>query len=177
MNLSRAIDSRLAEQARTFEVVAWIAVVVLALNFLALLRVLTLIEPVTAAFAHGAWEGLGPAIAPVGRRLVELMPVFFYLGGVISLARMFGRVANGELLSRTNAAGLADVGSSLMWGAAAGAVMVPWIQSWIDRDYGFGGLDLTLETAILFVIGGALMVLGRIMTHATGLQTELDSNV
>ena len=34
-------------------------------------------------------------------------------------ARIFGRVAKGDLFSKANSEGLAEVGSSLLWGAAA----------------------------------------------------------
>jgi len=102
-------NAKLADQAKTFEVIAWIAVVVLSLQFLVFL----------------------------------------------------------------NSAGLAEVGSSLLWGAAASAVIVPWIRSWIAGDYGFSGIHLEIETWVIAVIGGAILVLGKMMAQAGRLQSEL----
>ena len=177
MGLSRTFDSKLVDQARTFEVIAWVAWVVLAVQLLVLLRLLTLIGPAAAAFSHGDWMGLRLAAEPVLRRLVEFLPVLIYLGGLAAAARIFHRVADGELFSKTNSNGLAEVGSSLLWGAAAGAVIVPWIQSWIDGEYGFSGIHLETETPVIAVIGGAILVLGRMKAHAGRLQSELDEIV
>ena len=174
MGLSRAIDSKLVSQARTFEVIAWVATVTLAVQLLVLLKLLTLIGPAAEALSHGDWIGLRLAAEPVLRRLVEFLPLVIYLGGVIAAARIFGRVADGELFSKANSNGLAEVGSSLLWGAASGAVIVPWIQSWIDGEYGFSGLHLEVETWVIAVIGGAILVLGRMMAQAGRLQSELD---
>ena len=174
MGLSRAIDSKLVSQARTFEVIAWVATVTLAVQLLVLLKLLTLIGPAAEALSHGDWIGLRLAAEPVLRRLVEFLPVLIYLGGLAAAARIFHRVAEGELFSKANSNGLAEVGSSLLWGAAAGAVIVPWIQSWIDGEYGFSGIHLEVETWVIAVIGGAILVLGRMMAQAGRLQSELD---
>lgn len=174
MGLSSAFDSKLTGQARTFEVIAWVAWVVLAVQLLVLLRLLTLIGPATYALSHGDWMGLRLAAEPVLRRLVEFLPVLIYLGGLAAAARIFHRVADGELFSKANSNGLAEVGSSLLWGAAASAVIVPWIQSLIDREYGFSGIHLETETWVIAVIGGAILVLGRMMAQAGRLQSELD---
>lgn len=174
MGLSRAIDSKLVSQAKTFEVIAWVATVVLAVQLLILLKLLGLIGPAADAFSHGDWMGLRLAAEPVLLRLVEFLPVVIYLGGVMAVARIFGRVADGELFSKANSNGLAEVGSSLLWGAAASAVIVPWIQSWIDGEYGFSGIHLEVETWVIAVIGGAILVLGRMMAQAGRLQSELD---
>lgn len=174
MGFSRALDSKLVSQAKTFEVIAWVAAVVLAVQLLVLLRLLSLINPAADALLQGDWEGLRLAAQPVMRRLVEFLPGLIYLGGVIAAARIFGRVADGELFSKANSNGLAEVGSSLLWGAAASAVIVPWIQSWIDGEYGFSGIHLEAETWVIAVIGGAILVLGKMMAQAGRLQSELD---
>ena len=51
---------------------------------------------------------------------------------------------------------------------------MPWIQSWIDGEYGFSGIHLEVETWVIAVIGGAILVLGRMMAQAGRLQSELD---
>lgn len=174
MAVSRSLDSKLVDQARTFEVLAWIAVVVLAVQLLALVGLVRLIGPVIETFASSGREGLREVMQPLLGRLVGLLPGLIYLGGLIAAARIFGRVAKGELFSEANAKGLAEVGSALLWGAAASAVIVPWVRSWIDGEYGFSGVHLESETWVIAVIGGAILVLGRMMAHAGRLQTELD---
>lgn len=175
MSLTRTVDSKLVDQAKTFEVIAWIAVVVIALKFLLLLKLLTLISPLYDAFLLRNPTELWAAAQPVLRRLVTLLPVVFYLGGVLAAAGIFRRVAEGELFSRANSAALAEVGASLLWGAGASAVGVPWLFAWLDGDYGFGGIRGDLEIYVVVVIGGAILVLGRMMAQAGRLQSELDA--
>lgn len=168
---------RLTDQARTFEVIAWIAVVTLALQLLVFLKLLTLIEPAIEAARYGDWYGFRSALPPVLSRLVDVLPALIYLGGVLAAARIFGRVAKGELFSRANSDGLAEVGSSLLWGAAASSLIVPWVKSWIEGEYGFAGIHLEMETWVIAVIGGAILILGKMMAQARRLQSQLDEIV
>lgn len=167
-------NSKLVDQAKTFEVIAWIAVVTLSVQFLVFLKLLTLIGPIADAIRLGDTTGLREVFQPVLYRLVDVLPALIYLGGVWAAALIFGRVAKGELFSRANSQGLAEVGSSLLWGAAASAVIVPWIKSWLDGDYGFSGIHLETETWVIAVIGGAILVLGKMMAQAGRLQSALD---
>jgi len=166
-------NARLVDQARTFEVIAWIAVAALSLQFLVFLKLLTLIGPIADAIRLGDTSGLRGAFQPVLLRLVDVLPALIYLGGLFAAARIFGRVAAGDLFSKANSEGLAEVGSSLLWGAGASAVIVPWIKSWLGGDYGFGGFHLEMETWVIAVIGGAVLILGKMMAQAGRLQTEL----
>ncbi len=167
-------NAKLTDQAKTFEVIAWIAVVTLALQFLVFLKLLTLIGPANDAIRYGDWAGLRLALPPVLSRMVDVLPALIYLSGVLAAARIFGRVARGELFSRANSDGLAEVGSSLLWGAAASAVIVPWIKSWLDGEHGFAGFHLEMETWVIAVIGGAILILGKMMAQARRLQSQLD---
>lgn len=173
--MSFSSKAKLVDQAKTFEVLAWVAVVVLGVQFLVLLKLLTLIRPGIDLVTHGDWAGFRDAGGPVLRRLVELWPVLIYFGGLLSAAAIFGRVSKGELFSQANSRDLGEVGASLLYGAVAQAVLVPWIQSWIDGEYGFSGIHLETETWVIAVIGGAILVLGRMMTEAGRLQSELDA--
>ena len=166
-------NAKLTDQARTFEVIAWIAVVSLSVQFLVFLKLLTLIGPIADAIRLGDTTGLRVVFQPVLSRLVDVLPALIYLGGVLAAARIFGRVANGDLFSKANSQGLADVGSSLLWGAAASALFVPWIKSWLDGEYGFSGLRMESETWVIAVIGGAILILGKMMAQAGRLQSEL----
>lgn len=165
--------AKLVDQARTFEVIAWIAVVVLSLQFLVFLKLLTLIEPIAYAFNTGDRTALVVAVQPVLLRLIDVLPALIYLGGLLAAAHIFGRVARGELFSRANSEGLAEVGSSLLWGAAAGALIVPWIKGWVDGELAFGRVHLEMETWVIAVVGGAILVLGKMMAQAGRLQSEL----
>lgn len=167
-------NAKLVDQAKTFEVIAWIAVVTLSLQFLVFLKLLNLIGPALDAFRVGDWTGVREAGEPVLLRLIDVLPALIYLGGVWAAAHIFGRVAKGELFSRANSEGLAEVGSSLLWGAAASAVIVPWIKSWIAGEYGFSGIHLEIETWVIAVIGGAILILGKMMAQAGRLQSQLD---
>jgi hypothetical protein len=167
-------NAKLTDQARTFEVIAWFAVATLSLQALAFVKLLLLIGPIADAIRFGDTTGLREVFPPVLSRLVDVLPALIYLGGVLAAARIFGRVANGELFSKANSQGLADVGSSLLWGAAASALIVPWIKSWLDGEYGFSGLRMESETWVIAVIGGAILILGKMMAQAGRLQSELD---
>lgn len=148
--------------------------VTLSVQFLVFLKLLTLIGPIADAIRLGDTTGLREVFQPVLYRLVDVLPALIYLGGVWAAALIFGRVAKGELFSRANSQGLAEVGSSLLWGAAASAVIVPWIKSWLDGEHGFSGIHLETETWVIAVIGGAILVLGKMMAQAGRLQSALD---
>ena len=172
--MSFASNAKLADQAKTFEVIAWIAVVTLSLQYLVFLKLLTLIRPLAEAFRLRDGTGIYEAAQPVLLRLVDVLPALIYLGGVLAAAHIFGRVSKGELFSRANSEGLAEVGSSLLWGAGASAVIVPWIKSWAAGEYGFGGIHLETETWVIAVIGGAILILGKMMAQAGRMQSQLD---
>jgi len=168
-----SLDPKLVDQAKTVEVFAWIAAVTLGVQGLALLGLLNLIGPI----ADRDGQGFLQAFRELAPRLVGLLPAFCYFTGVVAAARIFGRVREGELFSEANAGGLSEVGSSLIWGAAATAIIVPVIQSWIAGEHAFFGIRAEPEVWVLAVIGGAVMVLGRMMRHGMRLQTELDEIV
>lgn len=168
-----SLDRKLVDQAKTVEVFAWIAAVTLGVQALALLGLLNLV----GTAADGDWQGFHNAFVALAPQLVGLIPAVCYFMGVVAAARIFGRVAKGELFSEANAGGLSEVGSSLVWGAIAGALIVPAIQSWIAHEHAFFGLRAEPEIWVLAVIGGAVMVLGRMMRHGIRLQGELDEIV
>ncbi|HYE45434.1 MAG TPA: DUF2975 domain-containing protein [Caulobacter sp.] len=174
-------DSNLTGQARTFEVLAYVAVATLAVQFLLLLGLLRLIEPLWAAVLGGDWSAFKVAGQPVLRRLVGLIPVLCYLGGLLSAAKIFGRVSAGQLFAEANFRDLGEVGSSLLWGAGTSAVLVPFLQMLIDGERGFSGLNLEPETWVIAVVGGFILVLGRMMARAraetSALKAELNDFV
>lgn len=176
--MSAGSDSKLIEQAKTFEVIAYVAASILAVQMLFLLKLVGLFNPAADALSGGDWSGFWAAAAPILRRLVTFLPVACYLGGVLAAAAIFGRVARGELFSRANSKSLSDVGSSLLWGAGIGAFAMPFLLGLIDGLQGSGKLGvghamrLEPETWVIAVVGGAILVLGRMMAHAQSLGDE-----
>lgn len=170
-------NARLIDQAKTFEVIAYVAAATLAVQLLMMLRVLSLISPAADALSQGEWAAFREAADPVLRRLVTFLPVICYLGGVLAAAGIFGRVAAGELFSRANSRGLADVGSSLLWGAAATALIVPLLLGAIDGEAGFRGLRMEPETWVIAVVGGAILVLGQMMAMAQSENAALKAEL
>lgn len=168
------VDSKLIDQARTFEVVAWIAVVTLAVHLLDMLGGLRLLGSVYDALFSGDWAGIAGHGGPALDRLIGFLPVICYVGGLVAVAEIFGRVSKGEMFSEANSKGLAKVGSALIQGAVAAAIIVPTIRLWISDRHGGFDLSLEPETWVIGVIGGAILVLGRMMAAASALRTELD---
>jgi hypothetical protein len=169
---STPADSALVDQAKTFTVLAYVAAVTLGVQLLVLLRLLPLLGPGYEALLQGDVHGLITLTAPVWKRLIGFLPVFCYLGGLLAAARIFDRVSQGRLFSAENSKGLAEVGSSLLWGAASTAVIVPFLLAAVDGMHEFGGIHLEPETWVIAVVGGAILVLGRMMANAQKLEDE-----
>jgi len=171
---SRSFDSALISQARTFEAIAWLALIVMSLDLLRLAGIVSLGFALVDGIAAGDISSARPELEGFLRSLVEVLPTIIYLGGVWSARTMFARIGQGEMFSDANSRGLADIGSSLMWGAVTAMVIVPQLLSWIDGERGLGGVHIEQETLVLAVIGGGIAVVGRMMAHATRLRSELD---
>lgn len=170
-------NAKLVDHAKTFEVIAYVAAATLAVQLLVMLKALSLISPAADALVQGEWAAFWEAARPVLRRLVTFLPVICYLGGVLAAAGIFGRVADGELFSRATSKGLADVGSSLLWGAAAAALVVPLLSGAIDGEAGFQGLRMEPETWVIAVVGGAILMLGRMMAMAQSENASLKAEL
>lgn len=174
MTILDPLDPKLRERARTFEVVAVIALVMLAANLLAVLKLPPYIGAAIDALRGGDHAGLLAASEGFARGVIPLLPAVIYLGGVWVAAGMFGRMAKGELFSEANARGVAEIGSSLLWGAAASAVIVPMLLLWAEGRHGGVDLRLAPETLVIAVIGGALMVLGGVLARGVAVLAERD---
>jgi hypothetical protein len=177
-------DSKLIEQAKTFETIAYVAAVALGVQLLVMLKLLSLFSPAADALGSGDWRAFWEAAFPVYRRLVSFLPVVCYLGGVLAAARIFSRVARGELFSPANSKSLARVGSSLLWGAATGAIAIPFLLGIVDgiggaprEAGGWHGLRLEPETWVIAVVGGAILVLGRMMAAAQSENAALKAEL
>lgn len=166
-------DAPILKQARAFYVLATLALVLLALNLLRLTGIVSVGFALWTGVASGDLASALPEVNRFLRALVEILPTLIWLGGVSAARDMFARIAGGELFSAANSRSLANIGAVLLWGAGAAMVLTPWILSWLDGEYGFGGVRVEQETLVLAVIGGAILVLGQMMAKADRLQAEL----
>ncbi|MDP2260610.1 MAG: DUF2975 domain-containing protein [Caulobacter sp.] len=167
-------DPKLISQAKVLEAVTIIALVLLALNLLRLVGVVAVGFAAADAIGSGDLTAFWPELNRFLGALVGVLPTLIYLGGVWAAQGLFSRVARGELFSAANSKSLADIGGALLWGATAAMVIVPWLQSWIDGEYGYAGVRIEQETLVLAVIGGAVLMFGRMTSQARRLQSELD---
>lgn len=170
-------DTQLTREARAFYVMATLAMVLLCLNLLRLVGIVPMGFALATAISAGDLSLAWPETQRFLRSLVEILPTLIWMGGVWSARGMFARIAEGELFSAANSRSLASIGAVLLWGAGAAMAIVPWILSWIDGEQGFSGLRLDEGPLVLAVIGGAVLVVGRMMARAGRLQSELDEIV
>lgn len=163
--------SKLQEQAQWLELVSAIAVGVLALNLarqaLPIDVLLSFDDPGTV------WR----ALSELGTRAIEVVPAALYLLGLWAAHGMFARFGRGELFTPAIVAGLSSIGSSLLWGGLWAVAITPTLLGWIEGP--FRGLDLKLNgpELVILVLGGALVLLGKVMAKAAALQAEVDAFV
>ncbi len=120
----------------------------------------------------------GTAAAPqllggIRDNVIEALPIIILLSGLWSAQRVFGRVADGEVFTAANAAGVGEIGSAMGWCGFAEVVMVPTIKAWVAHT---GGLDFALEgwAIVLSALGGAVVLFGRIWALAVEIKADAD---
>ncbi len=160
-----AAAKSLQSQARTLEIFTTIAIVIVVLG---------LTVEFVLAFAHGEfpWERAFWDIH--GESLIRALPTLLLAGALDASRKLFGRLARGDLFSEAVGQGVKGIGASLLYAAAAMAVIVPWLIAWTEGKYGFGGIDLEPTTWVLGIVGAALLMLGRLLRQANALQDELE---
>lgn len=170
--LAAPAPSKLREQAQWMELLSAVAVAVLTLNLV--VHTFPPIATVVSASDPTAWWELANQL---GLRALAATPAILYLAGLWAAHKMFARMGKGEVFTPENAAGLSSIGASVLWGGAWALVFTPTLSRWIEE--GFNGLDMRLEgpELVLFVLGGALLMLGRVMAQAVALQAEVDAFV
>jgi len=164
--------SKLREQAEWMELLSAVAVGVLALNL-----VVHAFPPITTVVSVRDPAAMWALAQVLGVRAIQATPAILYLCGLWAAHRMFARMGRGEVFTAANAAGLASIGASLLWGSAWALALAPTLLRWTED--GFNGLDLRLEgpELVILVLGGALMMLGKVMAQAVVLQAEVDAFV
>lgn len=162
-------DRSLQSEARRLEVATLIALVLLSVG----LVVRYLLLPIVAALREtvpGSWEFW----SLIGPSLIQALPAFALLGAVEATHKLFGRLGKGELFGDAVGKGVRGIGGSLIWAALTVAVIVPWLQAWVDGKYGFGGVHLDPVSVALAVVGAAMLMLGRLLKRAGAMQSELE---
>lgn len=129
------------------------------------------VGPVLRLLRDGA--GLAPFLADMRDNAVAAIPLLILLGGLWSAQRVFGRVAEGEVFTPANAAGVGEIGQAMSWCGAAEVVVVPTVQAWIART---GACDFNLEgwAIVLAALGGAVVLFGRIWALAVEIKADAD---
>lgn len=119
---------------------------------------------------------IGPVRAPLGgvllAHLLHWLPALFYLYALWAIHRAFRTFARGGIFGPAIAAGCTQAGIALAVGGALSAVGIPTLRRLlIDSSR---GSFLHFDTAYLAVgvVGLALVLLGRLLSHAAELQAE-----
>jgi hypothetical protein len=106
-------------------------------------------------------------------RAIWATPTLFYLYAVWSIGSALGQVSRGRLIQPTLSRALRHVGIALGLGGLLSVFGITNISRLIGGDQGsFAYFDVAGMT--LGMIGGALVLLGRVIDQAGVLQAELD---
>ena len=116
---------------------------------------------------------LRPFLTDIGATLIDSAPMLILLGGLWSAQRLFGRVADGDVFTAANAAGVGEIGHAMFWCGVAEVLIVPTVKAWMSHD---GGFDIHLEgwAIVLAALGGAVVLFGRIWALAVAIKTDAD---
>ena len=169
-------EADLRKLAKMSSLLAIAAALVIAISFLAALKLLNLIE----AFARSASTGdvglFGSLLVALLHEIVPLIPVGFYLLAVLGAAGILDHIGKGEYFSERNIRALADMGGSLAFGGFWAALLVPALSAWTG---GIGGyrVDFSPEVLVILTIGGAITVIGRLFLRARKLEAEMEEIV
>jgi len=175
MNQMLLPDSKLVDQAKTFEFFATFAAVVIALSFFNLKGIAWMVTTSIDAIVHRDASLFWPEAAPVLKGLANILPSVLYLMGLWTARGMFGRIAKGEVFSLRNSRSIAGIGENVVWGAAAAILISPTLIAWIEGE-GFD-FHLNTESVVILVVGGAILLLGRIMARAQAETAALKSEL
>lgn len=105
--------------------------------------------------------------------LIMLAPQLCYLFGVWSLRPAFAEVAQGRMFGEAQTKALATLGWSLIFGGLFSIFLLTNLLRLVQPTEG-GLLNFDLSDIVLSVVGGALVLLSRLMAKAHAMKTELD---
>ena len=140
----------------------------------AVLAVLVTLERLSFPLVEiGRYGFNGATLRGLGVSVALAVPHIFYLVALWGIRKALADFANGDFFAPTVAAMLDRVG---IW-LAAGAVTSVFLVPLAERALGFGpGYFIALDVSglVLGAVGLSLTLVGRVLTRAAALQTELD---
>jgi len=164
-------DPALQSEARKLEVFTtiglWLVILSIAGRFI--------LYPIFHALPDSAFNT--PEFDTTANDLIITLPAVILAGGLNAARKLFGRIRKGEMFTDAVGRGVREIGQSLLGAAVAMAVVVPWLQAWVDGKYGFGGIKLDTLIWTLGVVGFAMMMVGRLLKQAGALKDELEQFV
>jgi hypothetical protein len=165
-------EAELRNLAKSTSLLALVGVVVVFAALLAALDALTLIEPFVRAATTWDWGLFGATLVALIHKLAPIIPAGFYLLAVLGAAGILDQIGKGEYFSARNIRALSDMGGSMTIGAFWAALLVPSIGDWTA---GIGGyrVDFRPEVIVIFIIGAAIAVIGRLFLRAQRLEADM----
>ena len=166
-----AADRTLQSEAKRLDIVTIVAIVVTIVGIVLRYALAPILAGVRDATDNAdVWMIVTSAI-------LDALPSLVLVGALDASRKLFASLARGDVFSDAVGKGVKGIGASLLYAAVMIAVVVPWLQGWVDGNYGFAGIKLDTLTWVLGVVGAALLMVGRLLQRAKGLQSELEQFV
>jgi hypothetical protein len=168
-----------ADMRRLAHFAAFVALVAMCLIMVALLEALDAL-PLIPDFAKAVSEADGPLLGTtllaLAHKVTPLLPFGFYLTAVVAARAILDRISEGQTFSTANVAGLGEIGSAMLSGAAVEGFVVPALSDWTAGSGGYH-VDFSPEMLVIATIGLCLLVLGRLLLRAQKLEADMEAIV
>src|SRR5204862_8119527 len=105
-----------------------------------------------------------------------VIPAGFYLRAVLGAAGILAQIGKGEYFSARNIRALSDMGGSMTLGAFWAALLVPAIGDWTEGRWRYH-VDFRPEVIVIFIIGAAIAMIGRLFLQPQALETAMEEVV
>jgi hypothetical protein len=106
--------------------------------------------------------------------LLSLLPAGSYLCAVWAASNVFGRMNKGDPFEPAIVKGLKEVGTNLMWGAAAAIFIVPTLTPMLNERFRGFRYDPNIESVTIGLVGLVLYILAK---QGQALKAELEQFV
>lgn len=120
--------------------------------------------------------GLSALVPDILDNLVSAASMIILVWGLWSAQKVFGRVAAGEVFTRANARGVADIGAAMGWCGVTEVFLTPSLRALIARSGPFD-FHWTGWAVVLAALGGAVVLIGRIWALAADIKADSDQIV
>ena len=169
-------ETELRNLAKSTSLLALVGVVVVFAALLGALDALSLIEPFARSVSTLDWGLFGTTFVALIHKIAPVIPAGFYLLAVLGAAGILDQIGKGEYFSARNIRALSDMGGSMTIGAFWAALLVPAIADWTSGVYGYR-VNFSPEVIVIFIIGAAIAVIGRLFLRAQQLETAMEEIV